>query len=274
MQELVKGSESQASDANDLSYFMQNFTEQVIQSERVGSIISESSEEVNEMTAMGKKLMLETQDQMEIIDKIVKSAVDRVEGLDEKSQEITNLITVIKNIAEQTNLLALNATIESARAGEYGKGFAVVANEIRQLAEQVANSVSNITNIVENVKSESDSVSKSLREGYKEVEEGTNRVRRTTNTFIEISDSVQLMGQKVKEVTNGLNLISKNIGEVNNSIENIASISEESASGVGQASTAVHQVNHLMEEITKNAIELSDISNNLDEIVQQFEIKE
>ena len=34
---------------------------------------------------------------MEIIGRIVKTAVDNVEGLDEKSQEITNLLTVIKN---------------------------------------------------------------------------------------------------------------------------------------------------------------------------------
>ncbi|GAA0305117.1 hypothetical protein GGQ92_002114 [Gracilibacillus halotolerans] len=43
MQELVKGSESQASDTNNLSNFMKNFTEPVIQSERVGSIITKSS---------------------------------------------------------------------------------------------------------------------------------------------------------------------------------------------------------------------------------------
>ena len=37
---------------------------------------------------------------------------------------------------------------EAARAGEYGKGFAVVADQIRQLADQSANTAKEIGEIV------------------------------------------------------------------------------------------------------------------------------
>src|SRR5690625_7272485 len=100
------------------------------------------------MTNDGSLLMESSTKQMAIIDQIVHEAVEKVEGLDVHSQQISELVSVIQDIADQTNLLALNAAIEAARAGEHGQGFAVVADEVRKLAEEVSFSVTDITIIV------------------------------------------------------------------------------------------------------------------------------
>src|SRR5690625_1105000 len=166
--------------------------------------------------------------QMATIDEIVHDAVEKVEGLDAHSQEISELVSVIQDIAEQTNLLALNAAIEAARAGEHGQGFAVVAGEVRKLAEESASSVTNITNIANRIQNEASVVADSLRNGYKEVEQGTAHIQSTDETFNEISEAVSNMGKNIDHITTMLQEIVSNSVEMSSSIENVAAISEQS----------------------------------------------
>ena len=110
-------------------------------------------------TASEARNSLETVDSMRTnmgeLDQLIAHSNDGISTLAERSNEISEVIGLIKDIADQTNLLALNAAIEAARAGEHGRGFAVVADEVRKLAERTQKATNEIDITISALKQES-----------------------------------------------------------------------------------------------------------------------
>ncbi|OZU88974.1 methyl-accepting chemotaxis protein [Virgibacillus indicus] len=270
MEEISTGAETQANSASDLAESMNDFVQKVRTSEQNGQVVSVSSDAVLSLTADGTELMKKSVDQMKRIDSIVAESVQKVQGLDKQSAEISKLVLVIKDIADQTNLLSLNAAIEAARAGEHGRGFAVVADEVRKLSDQVASSVGEITSIVKNIQSETDQVVGTLNKGYSEVHAGTTQIEETGRSFETINDSVTEMINKITLISTNLKDITENSVNMNNLIEEIASVSEESAAGVEQAAASAQQTSSSMEEVSYSADDLAKLAEQLHEELKAF----
>lgn len=277
MQELAEGAETQATSASDLATLMDSFSQKVLFTSKNGDQINRLSTQVLEQSTQGSELMTDSEKQMKKIDQLVLDSVNKVNRLDEETQEISKLVSIIQEIANQTNLLALNAAIEAARAGEEGKGFAVVAEEVRKLAEQVEVSVGDITGFVENIQVESKNVSHALLEGYKEVEEGTSKIQKTGETFNQITKTLDKMAKNISTINTNLSQVEESTDQMNQSIEEIASTSQESAAGVEETSAATEQINSSMEEVAGNGGKVTQLvllSEDMKRVVSEFQIEE
>lgn len=272
MQEIAARTERQADSTSNLAYTMGIFTTKAKELSEKGEYIQTSSVEVLGLTNDGQRLMASSEHQMMKIEEIVRESVRKMNHLDNQTQEISKLVSVIQEVASQTNLLALNAAIEAARAGENGKGFAVVADEVRKLAEQVSVSVTDITSIVSNIQTESSDVTKSLQSGYREVEQGTHHIKTTSNTFEEINDAVTTMVENIKIIATNSSEIAANSQELNHSIEEIAAISEKSAVGVEETAATSQQSSSSMEEVAVRSEKLSDLADKLNDSIRQFKL--
>ena len=175
-------------------------------------------------------------------DAAVKStgATETMNKLSAAAKEIDHVTNVIKKIADKTNLLALNATIEAASAGEAGKGFAVVAGEIKELANQSAQSADDIANRIDGIQNETNSAVKVISD--------------VSSIIEKINQSVEAIAGHVEQQTKASNEIANNVSQANVGAKRVAASISDVAKGSNDialnAAEAVKGTNAIQENMT------------------------
>jgi len=270
MQNVADGSELQMKQAEDGSRSIEELAIGVQRIAEHATTVVDSSVEAAKQAEQGTEAVRNAMGQMQSIAASVQTSAKAIELLNNRSQDIEQIVGVITGIAAQTNLLALNAAIEAARAGEHGKGFAVVADEVRKLAEQSEASTNQINDLVKSIQEDTvDSVSAMVKVTH-EVEDGLTVMGTVNESFVSILQMVEGVADQIQDVSAVSEQMSAGSQEISAAVGEMVSIARDSSSHAQEAAAATEEQTAAMEEISDAANSLSEMAQELERLVGQF----
>ncbi|WP_019645906.1 methyl-accepting chemotaxis protein [Novispirillum itersonii] len=179
----------------------------------------------------------------------VSLSTGQINRLQQATQSIGEVVSLITAIADQTNLLALNATIEAARAGDAGKGFAVVANEVKTLANQTSRATEEIRAQIDNVQAQ---------------------------TRLAV-DAIARTGTAIENVSAVSSAIAEAVGEQDHATREIAHSVEQASAGTQDVTGNIHGVTAAAQktgavsaDVLTAATELTAHADDLKALVDRF----
>jgi methyl-accepting chemotaxis protein len=168
---------------------------------------------------------------------VVARVVETMQGINESSRRISDIISVIDGIAFQTNILALNAAVEAARAGDQGRGFAVVASEVRSLAGRSAEAAKEIKTLI--------------NASVERVEQGTSLVGQAGTTMAEVVDSIRRVTDIMGEISSASAEQAAGVAEVGNAVQEMDQATQQNAALVEEMAAAAASLKSQSQELVQ-----------------------
>ncbi|URZ05022.1 methyl-accepting chemotaxis protein [Clostridium felsineum] len=190
--------------------------------------------------------------------------------VNENSNGIGNITKTVSQIAEQTNLLALNAAIEAARAGESGKGFSVVAEEVRNLAEQVTESIGEIESLINDIQLHSKEAVSAISEASSIVAKENTSSIDTKKIFNDISDVLFEMNAVVGEIKNANVEMDSEKDELISLISTISSKSDDTSASTEEVAASAEEQLAAIKNVSEYSSKLERLSQKLEDEISNF----
>lgn len=219
------------------------------------SRIAQSATDARGLAANGADVVRQTGLEVQEIARAVQESTLVMQTLNERSQQVGEIVDVIIEITDQTNLLALNAAIEAARAGDHGRGFAVVADEVRKLATSTAKATVGITERVKAIQADAGKAVSAMSKSLERVKVGVEHSEQAGASLRQIVESVaslQGMASEIATATVELSSTAEQISTDIVAIERVSAETVKAAAAIAVESDALAGLSvELNEEISR-----------------------
>jgi len=272
IEEIFEGTTEQSERLREGSTEMDNLSataEEVAASAQQVASTSQSAAEVGED---GREAAQEAIEEMSDIEAETAETVSEINALDDDLDEIGDIVSVITNIVEQTNMLALNASIEAAHADGDGAGFAVVADEIKGLAEETKSAAADIEQRIERIQSQAGDTVETIESTSERITEGVATVEETVEALETIVEYTEEVDTGIQEIDRATEEQARTAQEVMATIDELSTISQQTASEADTVAGAAEDQSESIETVTDSAQELRGRAEDLESILDRFQV--
>ncbi len=204
-----------------------------------------------ELGAQGYQQMQQSKGSIDQLAKELSNAVSIIGELEVHANDISTILSTIRDIAEQTNLLALNAAIEAARAGDQGRGFAVVADEVRVLSQRTHASTEEIQTKISGLQTVTGNAVTVMTESHQLVETSVEDVNQTAESLNRISEAIKQISDMATQIASAAEEQSLVTSDISNNSESVREVSDHLAHDAESAVQQAQELHRLANELGK-----------------------
>jgi len=244
-EKVALGSDNQTREAASAAASVENLNQVIQEVANRSQVATSASAETGDLATHGQQVVNSAAQGIREIAETFSQSARLIDALGQRSQQIGQIVNVIKDIADQTNLLALNAAIEAARAGEQGRGFAVVADEVRKLAERTGKATSEISTMITTIQSETGNTVNNMERGSKQVDAGVKMAAQAGESLVQINSSLSQVAEMIRHIADATRQQSEASGEITRRVEGIVRMAEENSATIGSTTGATQDLRQL-----------------------------
>lgn len=268
----AQAAEERAVHLEHVSQLVQAVSESVHVVDQRAVEIAELSGTAQRLSRLGNEQAHQIATQMQDIQSSGAETSEQLQLLEQRTQDISNVMGMIREISSQINMLSLNASIEAARAGENGRGFAVVAQEIQRLANQTNASVGRITESIGEMSVSTDRVLQANAKSSQAIEKGVELIMDNGKLFDQIQSSVSHLAGGVSNIASHTVDIAKSAAHTMSTVQEVTAISEESVATSEEISATTQQQDASIQQLELLSRQIQEMAQDLGHLMTKFKI--
>jgi len=272
--QIAEGAKTQAQQLAEASRESEGVGETAANTVTRADNMRQMSEAANKAATEGSEAMEETIKNTNLMLEGSKESVGKINSLSKSTEQIREVIDIIRDIATQTNILAINAAIEAVRAGRQGRGFAVVAEEVKTLSADSKNQAKNISVLVQSILKETEGTVITINTMAENVETGRRSIEQTSGALSGVARSVGENAGEAQEISVAAGQQKNSIDTVSQSLDKISGIAADTSTSSAQLAESTKALLSNAQELSATSQTLADMSESLQQTVGRFTIGE